>query len=87
MMLNNSKHLPHYISLVAILISGVLGFYLFSYDKYFQIAISVALSASYVSWGIIHHAVHKDICWTILFEYLVVAILGLIMILSLIFRT
>lgn len=81
------KHIPHYISLIAILIAGLVGFYIFSYDSYFQVAIAVALSVSYISWGIIHHAAHKDICWTIIFEYIAVSILGLVMILTLIFRT
>ena len=87
MMLHISKHLPHYVSLIAIFIAGLVGFYIFSYDKYFQIAIATALSLSYVSWGVIHHAVHKDICWTVIFEYVSVSILGLVLVLTLIFRS
>ena len=81
------KHLPHYFSLITIFIAGLLGFYFFSYDKSFQVAIAVSLSASYVSWGIIHHTIHKDICLAIVLEYLAIAILGSILVLSLIFRT
>lgn len=84
---NFIKYVPHYLSLLGIFIAGLIGFYVFSYDSYFQIAIAVALSLSYVSWGIIHHAIHKDIYWTVIWEYLAVSILGLIMILTLIFRT
>ncbi|KKP48254.1 MAG: hypothetical protein UR39_C0001G0049 [Candidatus Woesebacteria bacterium GW2011_GWA1_33_30] len=80
------KHLPHYVSLIAIFLAGLVGFYVFSYDKYFRVGIAVALSASYVTWGVIHHASHKDICWTVIFEYIAVSILGLIMVLTLIFR-
>jgi hypothetical protein len=80
------KHIPHYISLFAIFFAGVLGFYLFSYDKSFQIGIAIALAASYVSWGIIHHVIHKDIYLSVILEYVSVAILGLVMILSLILR-
>lgn len=82
-----NKHLPHYVSLIALFMAGLVGFYVFSYDTYFQIAIATALSLSYISWGIIHHAVHKDICWSVIFEYVTIAILGLVMILTLIFRT
>ncbi|HCR36433.1 hypothetical protein A2130_02080 [Candidatus Woesebacteria bacterium GWC2_33_12] len=80
------KHIPHYVSLISIFIAGLIGFYVFLYDTYFQVAIAVALSFAYVSWGVIHHAAHKNICWTIIFEYVAVAILGLIMVLTLIFR-
>lgn len=80
------KHIPHYFSLIAIFFVGVMGFYLFSYDKTFQIGVAVALSSAYVSWGVIHHAIHKDISLSVVLEYVAVAILGLIMILSLILR-
>jgi hypothetical protein len=81
------KHLPHYISLIGILIAGILGFYFFSYDRFFQTAIITALAVSYVSWGIIHHAVHKDICFSVIMEYVTISILGLIIALTLIYRT
>lgn len=76
--------LPHYISLIGILIAGIVGFYFFSYDRFFQIGIAVALAASYVSWGIIHHTIHKDICMAVILEYVTVAILGVVMLVSLI---
>ena len=66
------KHLPHYISLIGILVAGVIGFKIFEYDRFFQIGIIVAMSVAYVSWGIIHHAIHKDICWTVVFEYVAI---------------
>jgi hypothetical protein len=87
MMESMSKHLPHYISLIGILIAGILGFYFFSYDGFFQTAIITALAVSYVSWGVIHHAVHKDISFSIIMEYVAVSALGLIIALTLIYRT
>lgn len=84
---HNIKHFSHYFSLVAIFIAGLVGFYLFSYDKTFQVGVALALSAAYVSWGIIHHTIHKDICLSVVLEYIAVAILGLVLTFSLIFRT
>ena len=81
------KHWPHYLSLIAILIAGLIGFIIFSYDKVFQIGVSIALSSAYISWGIIHHTIHKDISLSVVLEYVAVSILGMIMVLSLIFRT
>lgn len=80
------KHLPHYVSLISIFVAGVIGFIVFSYDRQFQIAVSLALALSYISWGVIHHTLHKDICLTIILEYIAVAILGFVMLFSLIYR-
>lgn len=81
------KHLPHYISLIGILLAGLIGFYIFSYDRIFQMGIVIALAFSYISWGIIHHTIHKDISVSIVVEYLAVSLLGTVLALSLIFRT
>ncbi|MDP1759921.1 MAG: hypothetical protein Q8L01_00395 [Candidatus Woesebacteria bacterium] len=80
------KHFSHYFSLIAIFIVGILGFYLFSYDKIFQIGVAVVLAVTYVLWGIIHHTIHKDIYFLVILEYITVAVLGLIMVISLIFK-
>jgi hypothetical protein len=80
------KHLPHYISLISIFLAGILGFYIFSFDRAFQLAVVFALSLSYISWGVIHHTIHRDICLTIILEYIAVAILGAVMLISLIYR-
>lgn len=81
-----SKHLPHYFALFGILAAGVVAFGLFSYDRVFQMAISVALAASYVAWGIAHHLIHRDLHFSVIVEYIVVASLGLVVIFSLLFR-
>ncbi|HKB88355.1 MAG TPA: hypothetical protein VKC53_01760 [Patescibacteria group bacterium] len=81
------KHLPHYLSLFGILFAGFAGLILFSYDKHFQLSIIIASAASYVAWGVVHHILHKDFHFEIFLEYLAVAILGLVIILSLIIRS
>jgi hypothetical protein len=86
MMKRIAKHLPHYLSLVGILIAGVVGFIVFSYERGFQIAVAIGLALAYVAWGIIHHAIHRDLHLSVVVEYIVVASLGLVVMLSLIFR-
>lgn len=85
-MKNFIKHVPYYTPLIGIFFAGALGFALFSYDRIFQVAISIAIALSYVIWGIIHHLVEKDLYWEVVVEYLVVASLGLVILFSLIFR-
>jgi len=82
-----TKHLSHYMVLFGVLLAGFAGLVLFSYDKNFQVAIALALSLSYVAWGVTHHYLHKDLHIEIFIEYLVVATLGFVIIFSMILRT
>ena len=78
------KDMPHYLVLLAILTIGLVGFFVFSFDSAFQIAILILVAISYVVWGLVHHAVHKDLYWGVVIEYVVVATLGLVIVFSLI---
>lgn len=86
-MKNIARHLPHYTSLFGILLLGALGFVFFSYDRVFQMGVALAVAVSYVVWGIITHSIHGDIRFSVVLEYTVVAILGLILVFSLLMRT
>jgi len=81
------KDLSHYLVLFGILLAGFAGLILFSYDKAFQTAVASAIVLSYVSWGVVHHFLHGDLHFETVVEYLVVAILGFVIIFSMIIRT
>lgn len=81
-----TKHLYHYIPLIGVLVAGLFGFWLFSYDKNFQAAIVVATSLGYFSWGMVHHRIHDDLHLEVVLEYLAISVLGVVIILGLIFR-
>lgn len=85
-MKNFARHLPHYLSLFGILLTGFAGLILFSYDRNFQISVAVAVAVAYVVWGIVHHAVHKDLYLETILEYVAIAILGLTIIFTLVIR-
>lgn len=78
------KHLSHYLSLIAVIIFGMIGFYFFSYDRIFRSAIIVGVAAAYVVWGIVHHHIHDDLHTSVVVEYILIASLGLIIVFSLI---
>lgn len=82
-----ARDLPHYLTLFGILFAGFIGFTLFSYDKGFQIAVAVATASSYVIWGVMHHFLHKDLHLETFFEYVAVAVLGLVILFSLVIRS
>jgi len=84
---NISKHIPHYTSLVGIFTACIMAFIFFPDDKLFLMGVSLACACAYISWGIIHHLIHKDLYLTTVLEYIVVSILGLTIVISLIFRS
>ena len=86
-MKKHAKHIPHYLSLIGIFAAGLIGFLLFSYDRTFQIAITIAIAISYVVWGLVHHHLHEDLHLSVIIEYIVVAALGLVIVFSLVFST
>ena len=85
-MRNFFKHLPHYTSLIGILIAGFAGLILFSYDREFQITIALATSLSYLGWGVAHHYLHKDLYAEVFVEYLSISLLGFTILYFLILR-
>lgn len=78
--------LPHYVSLLGILAVSAILFFIFSYDRNFQIAVSGALAVAYVVWGVVHHYIHRDLYLVVVFEYLTMAVLGFVIVLSVILR-
>jgi len=80
------KHLPHYLPLLGIYVFGACAFWLFSYDRGFQTAVAVALAVSHVTWGLIHHWMHKDLSLEVAVEYFTVAALGLTVMFTIIYR-
>ncbi len=85
-MKNFGKHLSHYLPLLGIFSLGVAGFVFFDYDRFFQMALAVAVAASYVVWGLIHHYLHRDLHLSVVIEYLIIACLGVVIVFSLIYR-
>jgi hypothetical protein len=82
-----TKNTIHYLPLVLIFIIAASGFLLFSFDRAFQIFVAMAVSVLYIFWGVIHHKVHDELDIFVVIEYTAVSALGLVVVLSLIFRS
>jgi hypothetical protein len=81
-----NKHIGHYFSLLGILAATFIGFFVFSYDKNFQLALITASCVSYFVWGIIHHILHKNLSFEVVIEYLIFSSIGFVIGVSVIFR-
>ena len=81
------QHHPwHYLSLGLILSIGFLLFINLSYYPALQLSVILAMSTSYVAWGIIHHWLHKDLHFKIVAEYALVAMFAILIFSSLLYR-
>lgn len=81
------KDLKHYLFLMAILSIGFGLFWIFNFNRQIQIWITIGLGVAYVLWGIMHHAIKKELHFRIIWEYLLVAILACTIIIFLLART
>lgn len=80
-----AKLLPHYFPLVGIFAAGALAFWLFSYDRQFQMGVVGAVAVAHVVWGVVHHYLMKDLSMEVVLEYVAISLLGLAVVLSIIF--
>lgn len=76
----------HYIPLMGIYGAAIVAFRYFYYEKNFLVGVALGLTVAYVSWGIVHHVIHRELNSEVVFEYLSVSIVGLIVLLTLIMR-
>lgn len=76
-----------YLALFSILAIGFGLFLFFGYNRYAQKLMVIATAFSYVIWGVIHHAIQRDLYLSVIIEYLLVAFLTSLIILSLLART
>lgn len=80
------ESLGHYLVLLFILGSGLGAFFYFRSSAQTQIVSAFLTASFYVFWGIVHHYLEGDLHWRVVFEYLGVAFLGFLVLLTLVAR-
>ncbi|HUV71554.1 MAG TPA: hypothetical protein VMW25_00960 [Clostridia bacterium] len=76
----------HYLVLLFILGSGLVAFFYFQRFPQAQIVSAFLTASFYVFWGIVHHYLEGDLHLRIILEYLGVALLGFLILLTLVNR-
>lgn len=80
------EHLGHYLVLLFILVFGAIAFFYFQRFPQAQ-TVSIFLTASfYVLWGIVHHYLEGDLHLRVIMEYVAIALLGFLILWSIINR-
>ncbi|PIV00372.1 hypothetical protein COS54_03180 [Candidatus Shapirobacteria bacterium CG03_land_8_20_14_0_80_39_12] len=83
---NIKKHLVHYLVLLFLLVSGGLSFFYFQRFSQAQIVSAFLTASFYVLWGVIHHYLEGDLHLRVVVEYMAVAILGFLVLFTLVNR-
>jgi hypothetical protein len=82
-----SQDFKHYLALIAFLSFGLALFIVFDYNRQIQVSITLLMAAIYVVWGIVHHAIRKELHPKIIFEYFLVAFVVSVVMIFLLMRT
>lgn len=72
-------HALHYVPLVFIMISAIVGMYMYSFNAEMQRYIITAAASAYLVWGVVHHRLHDDLSLEVFLEYLFIAIIGTVL--------
>ena len=72
----------HFLVLVAILASGIFTFIYVRPNTTLQLFVGIVTSIAYVIWGLIHHAVQKDLHRKIMVEYLLIGAIAIVLLVT-----
>jgi hypothetical protein len=72
----------HFIVLIAILSAGVLTFIAVHPNTTLQLLVGIITAVVYVLWGIIHHAIKKDLHQKIVVEYLLIGAIAIVLLVT-----
>jgi hypothetical protein len=74
------KYPSHYLVLLAVLGGGLFLFLLFSHSPQAQLQITFLTASAYLTWGLVHHHLRKDLNWIVVVEYTLVAVFSMMVI-------
>lgn len=76
------KHAFHYVVLLLILGTGIGVFYLVQPNVTLELVTGMATAVAYVLWGIVHHALEKDLHPKIVIEYMLIGSIAIILLVT-----
>ena len=80
MMTEIRTHLTHYTVLAVWFTLGLIALTWWRFNTPQQLAVVVAMAVGYFIWGVVHHSIIRDITGKIVLEYLLVAILSIMIV-------
>ena len=81
------KLLPmHSVVLACILIGGIATFYFVRANSFLQLLVGIVTSVSYILWGIIYHAVQRDLHRKVVVEYILIGSIAIVLLATVLLR-
>lgn len=74
----------HYVHFIVLLIILALGIGLFFYtqsNRMLQLVVGIATAIAYIAWGIIHHAMQRDLYAKVVVEYVLMGLIAVLLLL------
>lgn len=72
----------HFSVLIAILAAGVFTFIRVRPNTTVQLFVGVVTACAYVVWGLVHHAIKKDLHQRIVVEYLLIGAIAIVLLVT-----
>lgn len=72
----------HLLVLLVILAAGVFTFIRVAPNTTVQLFVGIVTAVAYVLWGIVHHALKKDLHQKIMVEYLLIGVIAIVLLVT-----
>lgn len=72
----------HFLTLVIILVVGILTFIAVRPNTTLQLFVGIVTAVAYVLWGLIHHAMQKDLHRKVVVEYLLIGTIAIVLLVT-----
>lgn len=82
-----SSEFKPFLALSIIVTLGIGFMWVFNYNRIIQVQIAIMLGVLYVIWGIVYHAMRKDLHFRIVLEYVAIALLACLFTVSILLRS
>ena len=72
----------HFGVLIIILSLGISLFFYAQGNRSIQLAVGIATSLAYIAWGIIHHAMQRDLYPKVVVEYVLMGLIAILLLMT-----
>lgn len=76
------NHISHFIVLLAVLAGGVGVFFYVRPNTTLQLLTGIITAVSYVAWGLIHHAIERDLHQKVVVEYILIGAIAIVLLVT-----
>ena len=76
------QNFSHFFILILMLAAGLVLFWYVRPNTSLQLLVGVATSIAYIIWGIMHHAIRKDLHQKVVVEYVLIGAIAIVLLIT-----